>query len=153
MEWIKKKRRREESKKLSGSFTVELAGLMPVIFLVIFGIWSLSFYMHHKVWLAGAAYEAATVGAAEGVFSKEKALPAASLRAKERLNEFFEGNDGENVQVVEQNGTIQVCYRGQVTSAYGGLRWEFQSTGRSKICRPTEQIRKLRLTEEMFGRK
>lgn len=42
-----------------GSFTVEAALLMPVIFLVLMGLLYLNFYVHNRAWLTAAAYEAA----------------------------------------------------------------------------------------------
>ena len=49
-----------------GSFTVEAALLMPVIFLVLMGLLYLNFYVHNRAWLTAAAYEAAVSGSMEG---------------------------------------------------------------------------------------
>ena len=45
-----------------GSLTVEMAGLMPAILLVVFGVISLCFYVHNKCFLTAGAYEAALSG-------------------------------------------------------------------------------------------
>lgn len=42
-----------------GSFTIEAALLMPVIFLVLMGVLYLNFFVHNRAWLTAAAYEAA----------------------------------------------------------------------------------------------
>lgn len=150
----------KESKKnvgcgFSGSFTVELACLFPLILLIIFGIWSLSFYMHHKVWLTAAAYEAASVGTAEGIFEDEKAVSAAQVRARERMEDFFEGNLENKLQVNKVGDEIQVIYLGEVQALYGGMKWKFQARGKSCLCRPVDFIRKVHLAEKVkdaFGR-
>ena len=49
-----------------GSFTIEAALLMPVIFLVLMGVLNLNFFVHNRAWLTAAAYEAAVSGSMEG---------------------------------------------------------------------------------------
>lgn len=49
-----------------GSFTIEAALLMPVIFLVLMGVLYLNFFVHNRAWLTAAAYEAAVSGSMEG---------------------------------------------------------------------------------------
>ena len=44
---------------LKGSFTVEMAFLMPMILFLIMGCIRISFYYHDKNIIAGAAYETA----------------------------------------------------------------------------------------------
>lgn len=54
----------EERKQrwLKGSFTVEMAFLMPMILFLILGCIRISFYYHDKNIIAGAAYETAVTG-------------------------------------------------------------------------------------------
>ena len=54
----------EERKQrwLKGSFTVEMAFLMPMILFLIMGCIRISFYYHDKNIIAGAAYETAVTG-------------------------------------------------------------------------------------------
>ena len=54
----------EERKQrwLKGSFTVEMAFLMPIILFLIMGCIRISFYYHDKNIIAGAAYETAGGG-------------------------------------------------------------------------------------------
>ena len=47
---------------LKGSFTVEMAFLMPMILFLIMGCIRISFYYHDKNIIAGAAYETAVTG-------------------------------------------------------------------------------------------
>ena len=44
-----------------GSMTIEAALLMPLLLLVVMITLYLFFYVHNKVWLTAAAYEAAAV--------------------------------------------------------------------------------------------
>ena len=54
----------EERKQrwLKGSFTVEMAFLIPMILFLIMGCIRISFYYHDKNIIAGAAYETAVTG-------------------------------------------------------------------------------------------
>lgn len=132
---------------LKGSFTVELACLMPLILLVVFGVWSAGFYMHHKVWLTAAAYEAAVTGTAECVFQKENGSAMARLRAEERLKDYFEV-EGEYCYISEENENIQVRVEGEVQALFGGMKWKLQAEGSSAICRPVEFIRSVRVVRK-----
>lgn len=151
LEYIKKKK----SRYLDGSFTVELACLMPVILLVIFGVWSASFYVHHKVWLTAAAYEAAITGTAESVFQKDQGVVVARLRGEELQKSYFENSSLEKCQISEENDRIQVIYSGDIQALYGGMKWKLQAKGTSVICRPVNFIRKIRMVKNTvteFGR-
>ena len=58
----------EERKQrwLKGSFTVEMAFLIPMILFLIMGCIRISFYYHDKNIIAGAAYETAVLGRKKG---------------------------------------------------------------------------------------
>ena len=71
----------EERKQrwLKGSFTVEMAFLMPMILFLILGCIRISFYYHDKNIIAGAAYETAVVGSTK---AREKdGIQEAELKA------------------------------------------------------------------------
>ena len=59
-----------------GSMTIEAALLMPLLLLVVMITLYLFFYVHNKVWLTAAAYEAALDG------SMETARPEGKSRDK-----------------------------------------------------------------------
>ena len=63
----------EERKQrwLKGSFTVEMAFLIPMILFLIMGCIRISFYYHDKNIIAGAAYETAVTGSTK---VREKAV-------------------------------------------------------------------------------
>lgn len=58
--WVEKEK--YSGKCLNGSFTVEMAMLMPMILFLIMGCMLAGFYYHDKNIIAGAAYETAAVG-------------------------------------------------------------------------------------------
>ena len=66
----------EERKQrwLKGSFTVEMAFLIPMILFLIMGCIRISFYYHDKNIIAGAAYETAVTGSTK-------------VREKDRISE------------------------------------------------------------------
>jgi Flp pilus assembly protein TadG len=64
-----------KTRELTGSFTIELAAIMPVIFLVLILSIRLTFYFYDKCILAGMADEIA-VTAAEKIRSGEEDLAA-----------------------------------------------------------------------------
>ena len=140
-----------QMKRWKGSFTIELACLMPLILLVVLGVWSAGFYLHHKVWLTAAAYEAAVTGSAECVFDPENGAAAARLRAEERRREYFDSENAGQLQAGREGDEIRVVYTGEVLSFYGGMRWRLQAEGASTVCRPAEWIRKVRLAQNAAG--
>ncbi|MGI6069554.1 MAG: TadE/TadG family type IV pilus assembly protein [Blautia sp.] len=143
-DWMKYRKR----SLWKGSFTVELALLMPLILLVVLGILSLSFFMHHKVWLTAAAYESAGMGASLEERQETAGVTAAKLRAEERYRDYFECDPGTNLKVSKNGEILQVCYTGKVQSVYGGLLWRIEAKGKCRIWRPAAFIRKVRLAEK-----
>ena len=65
-----------------GSMTIELALLMPVILLVLFGVLFLFFYVHNRAWLTAAAYETALDG------SMENARPDGKSRERDAWSDL-----------------------------------------------------------------
>lgn len=57
-----------------GSMTIEAALLMPLLLLVVMITLYLFFYVHNKVWLTAAAYEAALDGSMERHGQKGKVV-------------------------------------------------------------------------------
>lgn len=123
-----------------GSLTVEMAGLMPAILLVVFGVISLCFYVHNKCFLTAGAYEAALSGTLEEHRPEGEALEAARRRAQERGDLPLLGMEQDRMQVSEKSGKLKVSYRGAVPVLYGGLRLEFQVEGSSRNLKPEENI-------------
>lgn len=133
----------------AGSFTVELACLMPLLLLVLFCVLGVGFWMHHKGYLTAAAYEAAIIGC--GQLDKEDAREAALLRMQERAEAFFEPGSTGQLQAEEKGEILEVTGRGSVGSLYGGLRWDFVARGSYRNIRPVEFIRKARGVKEIWG--
>ncbi len=65
-----------------GSMTIEAALLMPLLLLVVTITLYLFFYVHNKVWLTAAAYEAALDGSPVTWIRKVKGLSEVSNKLK-----------------------------------------------------------------------
>ena len=76
-------------KKVKGSATVELAYMMPVIFLAFIVTIYIIFYFHDKNILIGAAYETAVVGAQKVRWDEEDAESQMKQLFKERIKGKF----------------------------------------------------------------
>lgn len=74
-----------------GSYTVETAAVMSLIFLVIMSSLYLCFYVHNRTWLTSAAYEAALTGSMEGNKRSGNIYETAWKRGKELGNTGFFG--------------------------------------------------------------
>ena len=66
-----------------GSMTIEAALLMPLLLLVVTITLYLFFYVHNKVWLTAAAYEAALDGSLETARPEGKSRDKALKKGKE----------------------------------------------------------------------
>ena len=65
-----------------GSMTIEAALLMPLLLLVVMITLYLFFYVHNKVWLTAAAYEAALDGSMETARPEGKSRDKALKKGK-----------------------------------------------------------------------
>ena len=74
-----------------GSMTIEAALLMPLLLLVVTITLYLFFYVHNKVWLTAAAYEAALDGSMETARPEGKSRDKALKKGKELGNTGFCG--------------------------------------------------------------
>ena len=72
-----------------GSMTIEAALLMPLLLLVVTITLYLFFYVHNKVWLTAAAYEAALDGSLETARPEGKSRDKALKKGKELGNTGF----------------------------------------------------------------
>lgn len=131
-----------------GSFTVEAAGVMGAVLLVIFALVYGNFYVHNKNWLKAAALEAALTGSMEEAQEEGTGYGAAADRAEALGNTgFFSLHDLE--VRVSSGKTVQVVYSGEMSAAFGGLNAEFQSEGSCRVIQPVSFIRNFRLVKEL----
>lgn len=133
-----------------GSFTVELACVLPLILLVIMGILYLCFYVHNRAWLSAAAYEAALSGSMEGTRENGQIYETARMRSEELGNIGFFG--AENLSTQTNVGKkVQVTYDLDTISGYGDFIWHLRAEGNSEIICPVKWIRKMKAASELFG--
>lgn len=130
-----------------GSFTVEAACVMPVILLAVIGILYLCFFVHNRVWLTAAAYEAALSGSMEGVKENGQVYETARMRSESLGNTGFFGAENLSMQTnVGKN--VQVTYDLDTISGFGNFSWHVRAEGKSAIVRPVEWIRKIKSAAE-----
>jgi hypothetical protein len=140
--WLFWKRRHGILRK--GSFTVELACLMPVFLLVIFALIALCFYQHNQVWLTAAAREAAQTGCAQMGKKDGDPKEAATEKCELFLNQGFYGAEDLRYQIQQEGKKIKVSFRGKTNSAYGKIGWQIQAEAESKYIDPVTYIWKIK---------
>lgn len=138
-----------KDKLTRASFTVEVCGIMPVVFLTIFGCLYLCFHVHNRAWLTCAAYEAALCGSIESANDKSLALPAARIRAEELISTgFFALEDLSSS--VSGDKTITVTYSGNTKTGYGNMVWPLSVSGKSKVIDPVAWVRGIKSVKDIF---
>lgn len=131
-----------------GSFTIEAACVMPMIFLVLFGVLYLCFFVHNRTWLTAAAYESALTGSLEGVKEKGRIYETANARSRELANIGFFG--AENLTVQTSTGKrVKVSYCLDTISGFGGFDWHLTAEGSSLAVKPVKRIRALKAASEI----
>lgn len=126
-----------------GSFTVEAALLMPLIFLILMGLLYLNFFVHNRAWLTAAAYEAAVSGSMEGYSRNGDVYEKADIQGRMLGSEGLPG--GENLSMQTSAGkSIQVTYHMEIPAGFLGLKWKVKATGKAVPLRPVGWIRKIK---------
>lgn len=126
--------------KRKGSFTVELACLMPVILLVIFGCIYLCLYVHNRAWLTAAAYESAIIGSRESLVKNGVPAEAAYARGKLLLGPRLFGAENLSMNVSEASKKLTVQFDADTIASYGGLSWHLTAVGSAKAVDPVAFI-------------
>lgn len=130
-----------------GSMTVEAAGLMGAVLLVIFAVLYGNFYIHNRVWLTAAAYEAAIIGSMEEIETDKGAYQAAYDRAKALGDTGFFGLENLSVHVSTGDFT-KVVYSGDMSSLMGGFASRLSCEGSYRVIDPVSFIRKMNIAKE-----
>ena len=108
----------------------------------------ISFFVHNRSWLTAAAYEAALAGSIEGVQKNGQIYEAASAKAQELGNVGFFGAENLSYQVSDGK-TVKVSYQADTIAGFGGFLWVLRTEGSSKIIRPAQWIRKVKVASEI----
>lgn len=124
-----------------GSFTVEMACLMPLYLFVILGLIYLCFFIHNRAWLTAAAHEAALKGCVEGTET------AADTKARELVNRGLFGAENLQMQADGKGERIIVQFDSDTVFGYGGLTWHLQVKAKEKRTRPVPFIWRLKGVE------
>ena len=134
-----------------GSMTIEAALLMPLLLLVVMITLYLFFYVHNKVWLTSAAYEAALDGSMETARPEGKSRDKALKKGKELGNTGFYESKNLKLQVSEGK-KVQVTYDLDMFSVYGGFNSHLQVKGSVKVIKPVTWIRKVKGLSEVSNK-
>lgn len=131
-----------------GSFTIETACVIPLVFLVVFGSLYLCLFVHNRAWLTAAAYEAAVTGSMEGILKEGTPHEKAKEKSIELGNTGFFG--AENLTVQSSVGKkVSVVYDADTIVPVGGLNWHLRAEGSSKIVDPVKFIRNIKAAADL----
>lgn len=125
-------------KKVKGSATVELAYMMPIIFLACMVSIYIMFYFHDKNILIGAAYETAVVGAQKAKWNEEEITNQLQRFFTERTRGKFIFFAGASVEIEVSDETIVVH-----ANAEKG-RMKMSTSQKATVTNPEKYIRDLR---------
>ena len=87
-------------------------------------------------------------GSIEGVQKNGQIYEAASAKAQELGNVGFFGAENLSYQVSDGK-TVKVSYQADTIAGFGGFRWVLRTEGSSKIIRPAQWIRKVKVASEI----
>ena len=122
----------------SGSFTVEMSLLMPMILFLIMGCMLASFYYHDKNILAGAAYETAVVGSTK---AREKdGVDTSELESlyRERIGKKCILFSGVNVKSTVGEDEIRI------TATAKKRRFSVSAESKAAVTKPEKYLRDVR---------
>ena len=126
---------------VKASTTIEMAYIMPIAFLVFITAVYISFYMHDKNIIKGAAYETAVIGARQERLGKETADQIPEYfqeRVKGKLI-FFSYAEAEGA--VEDKAVL-------VTAKASAKGMRIKVEERASVINPEEYIRDIRKAEK-----
>lgn len=126
--------------KRKGSFTIELACLMPLILLILIGCIYLCLYVHNRTWLTAAAYESAIIGSREMLVKDGTPQAAAYARGKLLLTPRLFGAENLNMTAETESQKVIVQFDADTIASYGGLSWHLTVRGQAKAIDPVSFI-------------
>ena len=127
-----------EKKQLSGSMTIEMSVIIPVIVFILMGFITTLFYYHDKNIIYGAAYETAVVGSTN--MRRKNPLTEDELRAfcKERLKKKCILMASQKIEVEIQEEEIVV----RISAVKG--KYRLQAEQKALVTIPEKKIRDIR---------
>lgn len=123
-----------------GSFTIELACLMPLILLILIGCIYLCLYVHNRTWLTAAAYESAIIGSREMLVKDGTPQTAAYARGKLLLAPRLFGAENLSMSADTESKKVIVQFDADTIASYGGLSWHLTARGQAKAIDPVSFI-------------
>lgn len=134
-------------RELQGVITIEMAYLLPIIFMVFVLVVYTSFYYHDKQILIGAASETATVGAQRARWPDNQSKSGLEEFCKERVNGkliLFAGID-VTTSVTKEWVDVDIYTRKK--------KMKLHIRQRAPIMNPEKKIRRKQILEKVVGNK
>ena len=132
-----------------GSLTIEIALLMPLVFLAWMGVVSVCLFVHERAWITAAAYEAAITGSWDAVSREGDVVGRAQEKISVLLQDPWYGPGRIRTGVEGKGDVLSVFMEGRRRS-YGGLQWDLHITGSRKLRRPVSFIRKAKGAKGLY---
>lgn len=131
-------------KKVKGSATVELAYMMPIIFLAFITTIYIIFYFHDKNILIGAAYETAVVGAQKVRWDEEDVKGEMEKLFQERVRGKFIFFSRASVEIEISKEMVNVEARASKR------KMRMSTRQKATITEPEQYIRELRKVQNAW---
>lgn len=125
-------------KKLKASATIEASYIVPLILLIVAAVISLTFYLHDKNIITGAAYETAVAGGAKMRWEEEN--------VEQDLQKFYQERI-EGKLIFFRRTTVEVtCGKEEitVTASASKRRFHVDVIQKYRYTKPEEALRKIR---------
>lgn len=132
-----------------GSLTVEAVFVVGIFLWMIFLILALLFFVHERAFYTACGCEMAQKESSREVWQKQES-DTVKEEARELAQERRVPVESPQMDWKRDRKEIEVTYSGKVIPAVGRTAWVYESRGVSRIIRPTEEIRKLRLLQRVL---
>ena len=131
-----------------GSFTVEAAMIMSVVWLAVFSMLYLCLFVHNRAWLTAAACEAAVCGSIAEAYREGSGYDTAELRSRELGSTGFFGASGLTADTSVQD-CICVSYDMDTAQSFFSLQWHLHVQGSAAVLHPAPEIRRKKHDQEV----
>ena len=125
-------------KKLKASATIEASYIVPLILVIVASVIYLTFYMHDKNIIIGAAYETAVAGGAKMRWEEEN--------IEQDLQKFYQGRIEGKLIFFRRTSVEVKCSEEEiiVTAAASKRKFHVNIIQKYRYTKPEESLRKIR---------
>lgn len=136
---------------MRGSITVEAAVVVPLMWMVIFLVISLTVYVHQRTWYTEIACEAVITGSGQGAYKGKDASEEAKQVMNKRKQEYEYPFEGADCTIAGGKDQVSARLSGSILFflPQGYVEKSYSSSVEAQVIRPVEFIRHLRALEGM----